>query len=316
MRSVAERRPETALPFVMPTQCPVCQSPIVKEPDEAIARCTGGWTCGAQLRGAIEHFAHRRAMDIEGLGDKIVAQLVEAKLLAGFADVYSNLTQSKLNALDRFGEKSASNLLQAIEQSKTRPPARLLFALGIRHVGEEVARLLIDHFGSIEELSQQTATQWDQLLISKAEAQKENVKRRQKGEDLLPITLEGVGERIIFSLKAAFASEAMQTELTRLRQAGLPIAQQDRQTASENPSESPSVLNLAGKVFVVTGSLPNFSRDQMHELIRQNGGKVASSVSSKTNFLIAGADAGSKLSKAQELGIAVLDEAQFMAMLS
>jgi DNA ligase (NAD+) len=315
MRSVIERRPQSAYEFVMPVQCPVCKSPVVREVDEAVARCTGGWTCGAQLRGAIEHFAHRRAMDIEGLGDKIVAQLVEANLLTGFADIYLKLTQANLHALERFGEKSASNLLLAIEQSKARSPERLLFALGIRHVGEEVSRLLVDHFGSIEALSKTTTQQWDELLISKAEAQKENVKRRQRGQDLLPIALEGVGERIIFSLKAAFASEAMQLELARLKQAGLPIAQTQNQSIGNDAAKSFVNANLVGKVMVVTGSLPNFSRDQMHELIRQHGAKVASSVSSKTDFLIAGADAGSKLAKAQELGVTVLDEAQFLAML-
>jgi DNA ligase (NAD+) len=321
VRSLPERRPQGATVFVMPTVCPICASPAVRDPDEAVLRCTGGWVCQAQRKQALEHFAHRRAMDIEGLGEKLVNQLVEQNILTGFADIYTQLNMTNLSELDRFGEKSAQNLLAAIEASKNAGPARLLFALGIRHVGEEVARLLIDHFGSLEAMLALPSAQWDSLLERKAQIQKENQKRRSKNNGDNPpeaVPLEGVGERIIQSIRDSFCSPLYQTEIERLRAArvvtSLPTDGNSAGAASKD-SQSIAPQPLKQLSFVVTGTLPSLSRDDIHDLIRAHGGKVVGSISSKTDYLIAGADAGSKLTKAQAIGVKVIDQAQFLAML-
>jgi DNA ligase (NAD+) len=319
LRSVPEQRPASARAFIMPTVCPICKSAAIREQGEAAWRCSGGLQCSAQRKQAIGHFAHRRAMDIEGLGDKLVDQLVDAQLIETFSDIYSRLNLQNLSQLDRFGEKSATNLLAAINASKTRSPERLLFGLGIRHVGEEVARMLIDSYGSIHAIAH---VQWDQLLERKAIIQKENQKRRTRQEPFQTVPLDGIGEQIVLSIQAFFSNPAMQTELEQLSHLGLDFGMAKSTSTSadlanentENGKKSNGVF--AGQSLVVTGTLPTLGRDQANDLIRQHGGKAGSSVSSKTNFLLAGEAAGSKLSKAHELGVTVIDEAQFLAMIS
>ena len=339
---ILERRPLTAHAFVMPTLCPVCQSPIEREPDEAVSRCTGGWRCVAQRKQAIQHFAHRRAMDIEGLGEKIIDQLVDAQVIERFSDIYTRLSMDSLTALDRFGEKSAHNLLKAIELSKDAGPARLLFGLGIRHVGEEVARQLIAEFGSIAALMEQD---WDKLLEAKVQIQKDNQRAKNKADgSLQTVPLDGIGEQIVHSLKRSFgarlaspndlesdqpkqpAQSAMFDEIMLLERAGLrtslfssPINQADE--GGPNPSLEGVAPGLGGGAFkgktvVVTGTLPTLTRDQAHDLVRAHGGKVASSVSSKTSLLLAGEAAGSKLAKAQELAVNIITEAEFLALIN
>lgn len=338
---ILERRPISARAFVMPLACPICQSPIEREPDEAVSRCTGGWRCGAQRKQAIQHFAHRRAMDIEGLGEKIVDQLVDANMIERFSDIYTRLNLELLTALDRFGEKSARNLLKAIEQSKSAGPARLLFGLGIRHVGEEVARQLIAEFGSIAALMEQD---WDALLAAKVQIQKDNQRAKNKADgQLQTVPLDGIGEQIIRSLKKSFAASAycesatelglssrpissdLREEIKRLANAGLRLALlADQSTLSKAKPDTSVGVNavvgvsnaMAGLTVVVTGTLPTLSRDEAHDLVRAHGGKVASAVSSKTNLLLAGDAAGSKLSKAQELAVAIITEAEFLALIN
>ncbi len=319
LRSVPEQRPASARAFIMPAVCPICASPAIREPGEAAWRCSGGLHCSAQRKQAIGHFAHRRAMDIEGLGDKLVDQLVDAQLIKTFSDIYARLNLQNLSQLDRFGEKSATNLLAAILASKTRSPERLLFGLGIRHVGEEVARMLIDSYGSISAIAQ---VQWEQVLERKASIQKENQKRRSRQEPLQAVPLDGIGEQIVLSIQAFFANPAMQSELQQLSQLGLDFGTTKQDSSSgdvsneltENTKKSNGVF--VGKNLVVTGTLPSLGRDQANDLIREHGGKAGSSVSNKTDFLLAGDAAGSKLNKAQALGITVIDEAQFLAMIN
>ena len=337
---ILERRPGTARAFVMPAVCPVCQSPIEREPDEAVSRCTGGWRCGAQRKQAIQHFAHRRAMDIEGLGEKLIDQLVDAKLIERFSDIYTRLDLQSLKALERFGEKSALNLLGAIERSKNAGPARLLFGLGIRHVGEEVARQLIAEFGGITALMDQD---WDQLLEAKVQIQKDNQRVKNKADgNIQTVPLDGIGEQIIRSLKQSFSigqvsqmsllqqpiSNDLRNEIAQLERAGLRTVQSTSLTSNQSATGATIESNLgsgaaggvggvmAGKTVVVTGTLPTLSRDQAHDLVRANGGKVASSVSSKTSLLLAGEAAGSKLSKAQELAVTIITEAEFLALIN
>jgi DNA ligase (NAD+) len=311
MRSVPEQRPTTARAFLMPTQCPVCKSPVVRDEDEAVARCTGGWVCAAQRKQALEHFASRRAMEIEGLGEKLVDQLVQANLLEKYSDIYTCLNLDNLKTLDRFGEKSATNLLAGIEASKSRGPARLLFGLGIRHVGEEGARLLIEHFGSLDAVAASSAAQWNALLEQKAQIQKDNQRKRTRGEALETVPLEGIGERIIQSLRDALTAPdaPLQAEIARLKEAGLTTVLAAK---SEGSGQGGGSQVLQGLSIVVTGTLPTLGRDTLHDLIRAHGGKVGSSVSSKTSLLVAGSDAGSKLAKAQELNVPILDEAGFL----
>ena len=252
-------------------------------------------------------------MDIEGLGEKLVDQLVDANLIERFSDIYTRLSPGTLASLDRFGEKSAHNLLNAIEMSKTAGPARLLFGLGIRHVGEEVARQLISEFGGIPALLEQD---WDALLASKILIQKENQRVKNKSEGALQtVPLDGIGEQIIRSLKLNLADE-LRDEITRLEQAGVQIKLVQRPAGQIDllPVQASGVL--AGLTVVVTGTLPSLSRDEVHDLIRARGGKVASSISSKTSLLLAGEAAGSKLIKAHELAVKVITEAEFLALIN
>ena len=267
-------------PFAMPTHCPECGSTIEKLPDEAIARCSGGLYCPAQRRQALLHFAARRAMDIEGLGEKLVDQLVAAGLVHTPVDLYA-LSVEQLVALERMGEKSAQNLVAAIAQSKRTTLARFIFALGIRNVGEATARDLARHFGRL-----------DDLLAADAEA-------LQQVADVGPVVAASI---------AAFLAEPHNREvIASLRAAGVHWPEGEPAAAGPKP--------LAGKTLVLTGTLPTLKRDEAKALIEAAGGKVAGSVSKKTDFVVAGDEAGSKLDKAQELGVPVVDEAELLKLL-
>jgi len=309
LRALVERRPPEGSEefssryrrFEMPAHCPVCGSVAVREQGEAVWRCAAGLYCSAQRKQALLHFAQRRAMDIEGLGEKLVDQLVDAGLVRTPADLY-RLELATIAGLDRMGEKSAANLLAGIDASRKTSFARFLYALGIRHVGEEVARQLAQAYPDLDSL---IAEDWAGLLESKAVVQKENARRRARGEALEPVPLEGIGSEIVDSLRSFFA-EAHNLEVIReLREAGV---------AWEKPAEAGSQA-LAGLNFVLTGTLETMTREQAAELIRNHGGTVVGSVSKKTSYLIAGEAAGSKLDKARDLGITILDEQGLLALI-
>jgi len=280
-RILPEKRPLAARQFIMPTSCPVCGSQVVRNPDEAVARCSGGLYCPAQRKQALLHFASRRAMDIEGLGDKLVEQLVDSAVVRTPADLY-RLGLLALVNLERMAEKSASNLLTAIEHSKQTTLARFIYALGIRNVGEATARDLARHFASLDR------------LLAADEAQ------------LLQVT--DVGPIVAQSIRQ-FCSEPHNLEvIEQLRAAGV--------VWSEGEAPVPPRGAVVGKVFVLTGSLPSLTRDAAKELIEAAGGKVSSAVSKKTHFVVAGAEAGSKLEKARLLAIRVIDEGQLLTLLN
>lgn len=270
---IIERRGGGEREFVMPTACPVCGSHVVRAEDEAIARCTGGLFCPAQRKQALLHFAGRRAMDIDGLGDKLVEQLVERDIIRTPADLY-RLGVLKLAALERMGEKSATKLLAAIDKSRETTLARFIFALGIRNVGEATARDLAHHFGSLDAV---LAADLDSL---------------QQVPDVGPIVASSIVE---------FLNEPHNVEvIEQLRAGGV--------RWTEGPPSKPASGVLDGKTLVLTGTLPTMTRDEAKAMIEGNGGKVTGSVSKKTDYLVAGADAGSKLAKAETLGVAILDE--------
>ena len=275
---VLDRRPQHTQPFEIPSRCPICDSHIERLVDEAIARCSGGLFCAAQRKQALLHFAHRRAMDIEGLGDKIVDQLVDLNLVRTPADLY-RLGFSALANLERMGDKSADNLIRSIAQSKSTSLPRFIFGLGIRHVGESTAKDLAKYFGTMQALM---------------DAQM---------EDLL--TVNDVGPVVANSI-ISFMSESHNREvIEQLLASGIEF-QVEEQIAS---------VDLSGKTFVLTGTLPTMSRDQAKALLEAAGAKVAGSVSQKTSYVVAGSDAGSKLEKANELGISILDEETLMKIL-
>lgn len=280
---VLERRPMRDLlepmspAFVMPTQCPVCAAPVLRIDGEAAARCSNGLACPAQRKQAIRHFAQRRAMDIEGLGDKLIDQLVDAGWVETPADLY-RLDVATLSGLDRMGEKSAENLVAAIAASRGRPLSRFLFALGIRHVGEETAKALARHFGSL-----------DALLMA-------SVEQLAAVPDVGPVVAASI---------VAFLMEPHNRAVIE----GL------RGVWADGEAQIQRAGAWVGKTFVLTGILPNLSREQAKTLIEAAGGKVAGSVSKKTDFVVAGVEAGSKLAKARELGIVVLDEAALIRIL-
>ncbi|MDT3680624.1 MAG: NAD-dependent DNA ligase LigA [Burkholderiaceae bacterium] len=314
VRPLVERRDgaSSRRAFQMPTRCPVCDSAVAREEGEADARCVAGLYCPAQRKQALLHFAQRRAMDIDGLGERIVEQLVDSDRVRTPADLYA-LDVPTLAALERMGEKSAANLVASIDRSRHTSFARFLFALGIRHVGEEVARVLAARYGDVNALLDED---WSALAARKASVQKENVRRRARGEAPQPVPLEGIGPEIVASVQR-FLGEAHNREVVdALLAAGIEWPRR----MNDNPANdgrvnvaSPDSV-LAGRSFVVTGTLPTLSRDEAHEWIRRHGGSVASSVSRKTDFVVAGEAAGSKLARAQELGIPVLDEAALLRM--
>ncbi|NMG35196.1 NAD-dependent DNA ligase LigA [Azoarcus sp. TTM-91] len=270
---VMDRRTGQEREFQMPHTCPVCGSHAVKAEEEAVWRCSGGLFCPAQRKQALLHFASRRAMDIEGLGDKLVEQLVDSAIIKTPADLYK-LGVLALANLERMGEKSAQNLLAAIEHSRNTTLARFVFALGIRNVGEATARDVARHFGSM-----------DALMAADAEA-------LQQVPDVGPVVAKSIAE--------FFAEPHNREVIEQLRAAGV--------RWEEGAPVAPVSGKATGKTFVLTGTLPTMSRDEAKALIEAHGGKVTGSVSKKTDYVVAGAEAGSKLDKAQELGIDILDE--------
>jgi DNA ligase (NAD+) len=320
VRAVPERRPADARRFTMPAQCPVCGSAATREAGEVAWRCVGGLYCTAQRRQALLHFAHRRAMDIDGLGERIVEQLVDRDLVRTPADLYA-LDAATLAGLERMAEKSAANLAAAIARSRDVPLERFLFALGIRHVGEEVARIVAAELGSVEAVLD---ADWAALIERKAVAQKHNARARPKGEPLLPVPLEGVGPEIMRAI-GTFAAEPHNREgVARLLAAG--VAPRPPTRRRDDPAASGAVGTghasadgppgpLAGRTIVVTGTLPGMSRDEAEDLIRRHGGAPTGSVSKKTGFVLAGDNPGSKIAKARELGIPVIDLDELLRMI-
>jgi DNA ligase (NAD+) len=277
--SLKEKRPLHASAFVMPTQCPICASHIEKSDDEAVARCSGGLFCAAQRKQALLHFAQRRAMDIEGLGDKLVDQLVDLHIVKTPADLYK-LGLMALANLDRMGDKSADKLIAAIDKSRSNTLAKFVFALGIRHVGESTAKDLAKYFGSIQKIMD--ASEEELLRVN----------------DVGPVVAQSI---------INFLSEPHNREvIEQLLAAGLTL---EVEASEIKPA-------IQGKTFVLTGTLPTLSRDEAKALLEKSGGKVAGSVSAKTSYVVAGDEAGSKLEKARELGIAIINESQMLALLN
>ncbi len=267
---VPENRPAGTSVFLMPIACPVCGSAVVRLPDEAVARCTGGLICAAQRKQALLHFASRRALDIEGLGEKLVDQLVDAGLVKTPVDLF-RLELDTLAGLERMGEKSAQNVLKAIGRSKDTTLARFIYALGIRNVGEATAKDLAAHFGALEPIM--------------------------RADDLALQSVQDVGPIVATSIRQFLDDAKNKVIIQGLRDAG--VGWRD-----EPPQSATGILT--GKVFVVTGTLPALSRDEARSLIEAHGGKVTGSVSRKTDYLLAGTDAGSKLAKAEELGVTII----------
>jgi len=295
--------------FEMPTSCPVCHSEVVRLKDEAVARCTGGLFCAAQRKQALLHFASRRAMDIEGLGEKLVDQLVDLEIVRTPADLYDRekVSVGVLAALERMAERSAQNVAAAIDRSRKPELARFVFALGIPGVGEEVARILARHFGRLEDL---LSADWADIAERKKRSQKENAARKRRGDDQLPALLEGIGPELMDSL-GKFLSQQHNRDVIGQLTSG------PQRVQVRNEMSRPIAANrgFSGKIFVLTGTLLDMTREEAKELIEQCGGKVAGSVSRKTDYVVAGNEAGSKLEKARQLGVAVIDEAVLRKML-
>lgn len=281
VRVLTELRPADTQPFQMPTHCPVCKQPVIRPVGEAVTRCINA-SCLAILKGALTHWTSRNALDINGLGEKIVQQLVDQKIVHSVADLY-DLTAEQLASMERMGKKLAEKLVNAIANSKTQPWSRVLYGLGIRHVGSVNAQTLTQQFPTVEQLASVSAA-----------------------------TIEGVygiGPEIAQSVFQWFRVPANQALIDRLREAGLQLAAEIKTT-----TELKSQL-FSGKTFVITGTLPTLKRDEAKELIEKAGGKVTNSISSKTDYLVVGEDAGSKLEKAQALGITQLSEVQLLELL-
>ena len=279
VRVELDKRPGGAKAFAMPARCPECESAIVRLPDEAVARCTGGLVCPAQRKQALLHFASRRAMDIEGLGEKIVDQLVESGMVHTPADLYKLNTES-LENLERMGEKSAANLVAALERSKGTTLQRFIYALGVRNVGETTARDFARHFGDLQPLLEAS----EEVLLQ----------------------VPDVGPVVARSVRQFLDEEHNRAVIEALVRAGVSW-----------PKSEPAPRRQAGatKTFVLTGTLSGMSRDEARAAIEARGHKVAGSVSKKTDYVVAGEDAGSKLDKARALGVRVLEEKEFLAML-
>jgi DNA ligase (NAD+) len=271
---LVDRRVHGTRPFRMPTHCPVCGSAVERADEGAIARCTGGLVCAAQRKQALLHFASRRAMDIDGLGERLVDQLVDSGLVRTPADLF-NLDHATLAALDRMGDKSAAKLLQSIDRSRQTGLARFIYALGIRHVGESTALALAAHFGSLEAL----------LAAQEAEL----------------LEVPDVGPVVAQSIRRFLDEPHNRTVIEALRKAGV-------QWPESSGSKPAGPGRLSGRTFVLTGTLPELTRDQAAEMIQAAGGRISGSVSKKTDFVVAGEQAGSKLERARELGVAVIDE--------
>jgi DNA ligase (NAD+) len=282
VRVLPERRVKIGGEFpplvTLPARCPVCGSPVVREEEQAVARCTGGRSCAAQRREELKHFASRRAMDIQGLGDKLVDQLVERDWARTPADLFE-LDAARLSTLERMGEKSAQKLHAAIAAAKRTTLARFLFALGIRDVGEATAAGLAQHFGGIDAL------------------------RGASAEEIQEVP--DVGPVVAANVAAYFADAENAGIVDRLLASGITWPTPEARTLGA----------LSGKTFVLTGTLASMTREEAQEAITLRGGKVSGSVSKKTDFVVAGADSGAKLRKAHDLEVAVLDEAAFLELL-
>jgi DNA ligase (NAD+) len=279
--SLAKPDTERGALFTMPRQCPVCGSAALREEDEVDYRCTGGLFCPAQRKEAILHFAARRALDIEGLGDKLVEQLVDAQLIRTLPDLYK-LGFTTLAGLDRMADKSAANIVAALENSKQTTLPRFLFGLGIRHVGESTAKDLAKHFGKLD------------AIMDAPEA------------ELLEV--HDVGPVVATSLRTFFDQPHNREVVEQLRASG--VTWEEGEPAARTPRP------LAGKTFVITGTLPTLTRDDAKDKLEMAGAKVAGSVSKKTDCVVAGSEAGSKLDKAQSLGVKVIDEAELLVILA
>ena len=266
----------------MPHQCPICGSVALRFEDEADSRCTGGLVCGAQRKEALTHYASRKAMNIDGLGDKIVDALVESGRVKDIADLY-RLSLSDIATLPRLAEKSAQNLLDALEASKRADLARFLFGLGIRHVGEATAKTLVRHFGRLESIMNAPL---DALLA-----------------------VPDVGPVVALSIQTFFQQPAQRDMIHAIQALGVHWVEHD---GLADMAELP----LSGLTVVLTGTLPTLSRDEAKALLEEKGAKVAGSVSKKTHCVVAGAEAGSKLEKAQALGVRIIDEADLLQMLA
>ncbi|MFN2328468.1 MAG: NAD-dependent DNA ligase LigA [Chromatocurvus sp.] len=283
--SVREKAPDSGgIGVVLPEACPACESPVEREEGGAILRCLGGLVCPAQRKAAIRHFASRRAMDIDGLGERLVDQLVDAGLLKTVADLYV-LRREQLLVLERMGEKSADNLLAALEASKATTLGRFLFALGVREVGEATARSLAAHFGN-----------WQDLAAADDE-------RLQEVDDVGPVVAD--------HLRQFFDSPSAMTVVSKLRQAGVHWPEHAPTSAADVGAAGP----LAGETWVVTGKLERLTRDEATAALQALGARVAGSVSAKTSVLVAGPGAGSKLARAETLGVTVIDESALLARL-
>lgn len=278
LRVIPDKRPPRSKPFPFPTRCPICKSEAFRPEGEVVSRCTNS-ACPARLKQSLLHFGSRRAMDIEHLGDAVVEQLVDRGLVKGFADLY-RLDVAALADLERLAEKSATNLYKAIQGSKERGLRRLVFALGIRYVGEHVAAILAQQYGSMDRLEQ--------------------VPEEELGE------ISGVGPRIAQSVALYFRQQENRRQIEQLRKAGVSM-REEGVTAGPRP--------LAGKIFVLTGALEGLTRDEAKDLIVRQGGRVTSSVSKKTDYVVAGKDPGSKYDDAKRLGVPTLDEAAFKKLL-
>ena len=282
VRVLKELRPENSKPFEFPTHCPVCGQPVVKPKNEAVTRCVNT-SCPAILKGSIEHWVSRNALDIRGMGEKVVHQLVDKKLVKSVADLYE-LTEETLANLERMGKKSAQKLIDAIEKSKNQPWSRVLYGLGIRHVGSVIAQTVTEKFNSVEKLAAAKVTDIEAIY--------------------------GIGIEIAESIYQWFRVEANQILIERLQKAGLQFVETQEVVSSDVNQK------FAGKTFVVTGTLPTLKRDEAKALIKKFAGKVTDSVSKSTDYLVVGENAGSKLAKAEKLGITQLSEEQLLEMIS
>jgi DNA ligase (NAD+) len=296
VRKSGARRAEDR--FEMPQSCPVCGSPVVRVEGEAATRCTGGLYCKAQRKQTLLHFAGRRAMDIEGLGEKIVDQLVERDLVANPADLY-RLDVATLAGLERMADKSAQNLFDNIEKSRQAELQRFIYALGVPGVGEEVAKILARHFGSLAAF---LSADWPALMADKEALRKENAQRKKRGEPAMEVPLEGIGPELADAI-GKFVQESHNRDVIARLGDAIQISAPARWARP------------AGKTFVLTGSLAGMTRDEVREALEARGHKVAGSVSKNTDYVVAGEEAGTKLERARSLGVPVIDEQQLMEFL-
>ncbi len=287
VKPIKEKRTGQEKEFVMPSRCPVCGAKVFKADDEVVLRCNS-LSCPAQIKERIRHFASREAMDIEGLGPAIIDQLVEKKLVRNISDLYF-LKKEDLIALERMGEKSASNLLKAIEESKRRPLSRLIYGLGIRYVGVHTSEVIAQHFSTLDRLKEASF------------------------EELIQI--EEIGPKVAESIVRFFKEEENSRIIENLRRAGLNFGKLEGE-GEASAKKGRGFLPLKGKQLVLTGTLKEFSRNQAKEIIRKLGGRVTESVSKRTDYVVVGENPGSKYQKAQELGVTIINEEEFKKLIA